>query len=91
MESLAASLKRKRAEEAASNTYSPSSKATSKYHELNLAQKLLVINDSDKTLSYRKLADKYKISRGQVGNILKARAEYENADLENLNPKAKRV
>ena len=47
MESTAASLKRKRAEEAASNTYSPSSKATTKYHELNLAQKLLVINDSE--------------------------------------------
>ena len=42
-------------------------------------------------LSYRKLADKYKISRGQVENILKARAEYENADLENLNPKTKMI
>ena len=85
------SLKRKLAEKSSSNSYSPSTRLKTKYHELNLAQKIQVIKDNKKGLSQRKLAVKYKISYGKVNNIFKAMQEYINADLENRDPNAKRM
>ena len=45
-------------------------------HELTLAEKVQLIDDSEKKTSYRVLADKYKISIGSVSNIIKRKAEY---------------
>lgn len=45
-------------------------------HELTLAEKVQLIDDSEKKISYRVLTDKYKISIGSVSNIIKRKAEY---------------
>ena len=45
--------------------YSLSTKLKTKYHELNLAQNVLVIFDAKLCMSRRKLAEKYKISKGK--------------------------
>ena len=45
-------------------------------HELTLSEKVQLIHDSEEKISYRVLADKYKISIGSVSNIVKRKAEY---------------
>lgn len=45
--------------------------AKRKYNELNFAQKLSLINDSEeKLMSQRQLASKYEISKSQVHRII---------------------
>ena len=44
--------------------------------DLPLIKKVELINDSERCLSQRDLANKYKISKGAVFNILKGKQEY---------------
>ena len=45
-------------------------------HALTLLEKVELIRDSEEKISYRVLAEKYKISVGSVSNIIKRKAEY---------------
>ena len=44
--------------------------------DLPLIKKIELIKDSDRCLSQRDLANKYKISKGVLFNILKRKQEY---------------
>jgi hypothetical protein len=59
---------------------------------LNLAQSLQLIRRCEEyKLSQRKLAEEFKISKGQVYNILKQKEEILKANAENLDPATKRL
>ncbi|CAF1355307.1 unnamed protein product [Rotaria magnacalcarata] len=45
-------------------------------HTLTLSEKIQLIRENEEKVSYRTLADKYKISIGSVSNIIKRKVEY---------------
>ena len=59
---------------------------------LTLSEKIALIKDHANGigLSQRKLAEKYKISKGAVGNILQRKDEYEKDFASNANKDSKR-
>ena len=63
--------RRREAEESPSSQLNPRSQkqAKSKYHELNQAQRVLLIGEAATGKSQRCLAEEFKIFKGQVGNI----------------------
>jgi hypothetical protein len=60
---------------------------------LNLLEKIALIKDHANGigLSQRKLAEKYKISKGAFGNILQRKAEYEKDFASNANKDSKQM
>jgi predicted DNA-binding protein YlxM (UPF0122 family) len=57
---------------------------------LTLVEKIQLIRDNEEQISYRALADKYKISIGSVSNIIKRKAEYMQDYEHNENSNKKR-
>ena len=45
-------------------------------HTLTLSEKIELIRENEENVSYRTLADKFKISIGSVSNIIKRKVEY---------------
>ena len=58
--------------------------------ELCLEEKMNLIKEQERGLSYRQLGDRFQISVGAVSNILKRKAEYTNDYETNRNKKLKR-
>ena len=58
---------------------------------LNLAEKIQLFGDNDEHLSYRALADKYKISIGSVSNIIKRKVECVQAYEQNEKSREKSI
>ena len=59
-------------------------------HALTLSEKAQLIREHEENLSYRTLADKYKISIGSVSNIVKRKVEYMECYETNENSTKKR-
>lgn len=59
-------------------------------HALTLSEKIQLIHENEQNVSYRTLADKYKISIGSVSNIIKRKAEYMENYEQNKNSNKKR-
>lgn len=59
-------------------------------HDLSLDQKISLIKERDNGITYRILAEKYKISLGAVANIIKRRDEYLSDYERNENKETKR-
>ncbi len=64
----------------------------SPYRTLTLTEKISLIKDHANAngLSQRKLAEKYKISKGAIGNDLQRKDEYEKDFAANTNKESKR-
>jgi hypothetical protein len=52
-----------------------------KYNELSIREKISLISESEGGVAQRKLAERYRISKGQVSNILKRKSEILNYDI----------
>ncbi|CAF2087064.1 unnamed protein product [Rotaria magnacalcarata] len=59
-------------------------------NDLDLEQKMNLIKDSERGLSYRELRNKFQVSIGAVSNILKRKNEYITDYETNLNKRVKR-
>jgi predicted DNA-binding protein YlxM (UPF0122 family) len=59
-------------------------------HTLTLSEKIQLIRENEEHVSYRTLADKYKISIGSVSNIIKRKVEYIEDYEQNENSSKKR-
>jgi predicted DNA-binding protein YlxM (UPF0122 family) len=59
-------------------------------HTLTLSEKVELIRENEENVSYRTLADNYKISIGSVSNIIKRKAEYIENYEQNQNSAKKR-
>ena len=59
-------------------------------HDLSLQEKMDLLKERERGLSYRELGDKFQLSIGAVSNILKRKCEYENDYHSNQNKKVKR-
>ena len=59
-------------------------------HTLTLVERIQLIHDNEGQISYRTLAEKYKISIGSVANIIKRKAEYIQDYEQNENSNKKR-
>ncbi|CAF2189462.1 unnamed protein product [Rotaria magnacalcarata] len=59
-------------------------------HTLTLSEKIQLIRENEEKVSYRTLADRYKISIGSVSNIIKRKVEYIDSYEQNESSTKKR-
>ena len=65
--------------------------SSSRYNELSLEQKLLVIKDSEAGISSRKLAEKYSVGKTSILRIIASKSELKEAAENPENLSSKRV
>jgi Tc5 transposase DNA-binding domain/CENP-B N-terminal DNA-binding domain len=62
-----------------------------KYNELSIKEKISLIRESEGGIVQRKLAEKYRISKGQVNNILRRKSEILDYGIRSSNTQRARL